>query len=545
MGSRDLSEWTAPVPLVGAELPAFPANAFPEPFASFVLAVAEETQTPADLTGMLVLSVLAAAAARRVVCVVRDGWEEPLSLWTVVALGSGNRKTAVLDRVTAPLHAFERAWITRAAPIHAAAQSERRTREAALRRMEDELAKLEARAAGEMPDLTLLRLNRDGLARELSESRFPSLPRLLAEDATPEVLASLLRDHGGRIAVFSDEGGPFEQMAGRYSANRAPNLEVYLKGDSASELRVDRVGRAPEHVTKAALTLGLAVQPGVLAGLASKPGFRDRGLLARFLYALPRGTVGRRKVSPAPVAHELACAYADRVCALLAGVEDVAASNDYAPLRLRMGRDSLRALLAFMEGLEPRLAEGADLHPMADWASKLTGKLVRIGAVFHLAQCESIEDACEHELGLRDLDAALSLAPYLIDHARAAFAEMDADPLGRDAKALLRVIRAKCWQAFSKRDAHHAMRGTLKLAAELDRPLALLVEYGYIRRSDPPEPSSRGGRPPSPTFEVHPLMYAQKTHNTQNPSSVGSARSVHSLGGRHLMRNLGEDHAAH
>jgi replicative DNA helicase len=77
----------------------------------------------------------------------------------------------------------------------------------------------------------------------------------------------------------------FDQMAGRYSQSGGPNLGVYLKGHVGDLLKVDRRGRPPEYVERPCLTIGLAVQPEVLRGLASRPGFRGRGLLARFLSA--------------------------------------------------------------------------------------------------------------------------------------------------------------------------------------------------------------------------------------------------------------------
>jgi hypothetical protein len=99
---------------------------------------------------------------------------------------------------------------------------------------------------------------------------------------------------------MSAEGGVFDLIAGRYS-NGAPNLDVYLKAHAGDSLRVDRVGRDSESVDAPALTIGLTIQPEVLRGLAEKPGFRGRGLLARFLFSLPRSGIGYRKISTSPV----------------------------------------------------------------------------------------------------------------------------------------------------------------------------------------------------------------------------------------------------
>ncbi len=82
----------------------------------------------------------------------------------------------------------------------------------------------------------------------------PARPQLVADDITPEALASLLVDQGGRMSVISAEGGIFDIIAGRYSGT--PNLEVFLKGHAGDMLRVNRQGRDPQHIEAPALTHG-------------------------------------------------------------------------------------------------------------------------------------------------------------------------------------------------------------------------------------------------------------------------------------------------
>ena len=147
----------------------------------------------------------------------------------------------------------------------------------------------------------------------------PPLPRWLVDDATPEALAGLLATYG-RIALLSPEGDVFDQMAGRYNQAAGPNLGVYLKGHAGDLLKVDRRGRPPEYVERPCLTIGLAVQPEVLRGLASRPGFGGRGLLARFLYSLPQSLVGRRQPGAPPVPQAVADRYALELQALAASL---------------------------------------------------------------------------------------------------------------------------------------------------------------------------------------------------------------------------------
>src|SRR6185312_2641856 len=129
------------------------------------------------------------------------------------------------------------------------------------------------------------------------------------DDITPEALGRLMAAHGERMAVFSAEGGIFETMAGRYS-NGTPNLDVFLKGHAADLLRIDRRNGPLVVMDSPTLTMGLAVQPDVLRALASKPGFRGRGLLARWMYGMPASRVGYRQVSGPPVPTNVSEAYA-------------------------------------------------------------------------------------------------------------------------------------------------------------------------------------------------------------------------------------------
>jgi len=150
-------------------------------------------------------------------------------------------------------------------------------------------------------------------------------PRLFTGDVTAERLQALLVEHQERMAVLSDEAGIFLIMAGMYSGGIA-NLDVFLQGHAGTPMRVDRADRSA-HIDKPALTFGLALQPGVLADVASSRRFRDSGLLARFLFALPQSNVGgrdvrRRSSIPKYISHE----YERRIHDLLDGRQQLSSS---------------------------------------------------------------------------------------------------------------------------------------------------------------------------------------------------------------------------
>ena len=108
--SRPMMEWEPFTPLGRyANLPAFPVNALPTAGAEMVAAVAESTQTPDDLAGVVYLGALATSCGGRAVVEVQSGWREPLNIYAAPAMPPGSRKSAVFREMTAPLLDAERA----------------------------------------------------------------------------------------------------------------------------------------------------------------------------------------------------------------------------------------------------------------------------------------------------------------------------------------------------------------------------------------------------------------------------------------------------
>jgi len=121
-------------------------------------------------------------------------------------------------------------------------------------------------------------------------------PRVFVDDITPEALVQVLAEQDGCTSLLSSEGGIFATLAGRYSQN-VPNVDAVLKAhDGREPIRVSRKNTADVNVEAPCLTFALAIQPSVLAELGGKAEFRDRGLVARFLYSVPTSLVGSRNM---------------------------------------------------------------------------------------------------------------------------------------------------------------------------------------------------------------------------------------------------------
>jgi hypothetical protein len=490
-----------PIPLTGSQpLPAFPTDALPTVLERMVTALAESTQTDPAMPGTSILSVLAATVGGRAEIEIRAGWREGLNLYTVTVAGPGERKSAVQAEVTRPLRDQE----ANLANESAAARREAET----MRHIADKSAEQAKAAAAkaEGADKDRLQAEAIGLAQMAEAITVPAVPRILADDITGEATASLLCEQGGRLGIISAEGGIFEVIAGRYSSN-IPQMDVWLKGHSGDPIRVDRKGRAPEYIPRPALTVGLMIQPDVLTTIGRNGAFRGRGLLARFLYALPVSKVGHRRAGAASVPDEIASKYTTLIATL---ARDFHAWTD--PAILRLDPHTAAGVIALEEAVEPQLADNGDLASLADWGAKLVGAIVRIAGLLHLA--EHGEPGHRIPVALDTLQRAQRIGSYYKRHAIVAFERMRVDQTIDDARYLLAVLGRLGQPTVSRREIFTAAsRGRFKQAADLDPAIKVLLDHGWLAEIPVETPTGRG-RPPSPRWHVHPAALIAETAKT-------------------------------
>lgn len=496
--------WEQPVPLGETRpRPPFPTEALSGWLGDMVATVAEATQTPPDLAACVGLAALSTAAGGRALARPREGWDEPINIYTVVALPPATRKTQVFRTMTRPLQRAETELTEKARPVIEQARLERKTAEAAQEKAE----KVAFTSDGRDRDTALSEAL--DAALQAQDTEIPPEPRLIADDLTPETAASLLCQQGGRIAVLSAEGGIFAILAGRYSG--APNLDVFLKGHGGDMVRIDRKGRPAECIDNPAITLGLTVQPAIIDELSRTALFRGTGLLARFLYSLPDSRVGHRMAQPPPVPEHIAAAYDEHLRGL------VHALHDWTdPAVLAFTPEANEVLIELHEEIEPKLdPDRGEWAHIGDWAGKQIGQTVRLAALLHLAKHPT--EPWTQPVDAETVDRARELARYFTAHALAVFDRLGADPDLEAARVLLDWITHTRPVSFTKREAHRANRGErFRSATDLNPALALLEDHGHIAYSEPPRTGGRG-RPPSPRYYIHPSYRSPESgQNGQN-----------------------------
>lgn len=461
--------WDTPVPLTGpAAPPPFPTSVYPGWLADMVDGVARFTQTDVAMVGPIALAVLSACAGGRLEVEVKPGWREPVNVYVAVIAEPGERKSPVHGAMTAPLYAAQNVLAERARPLQAeqAALKDIATRQA------EHARTLAAKAGGDERDGRTAEAVAAALAAEAIT--VPDLPKLLADDATPEALVSLMAANGGRMAIISDEGGIFDILAGRYSGS--PNLDPYLKGHSGRPIDSGRQTRIGAYVDKPALTVGVMAQPSVLRSFGGNTELAGRGLPARFLFSLPRSLAGYRQIDTEPVPTTVGEAY-DRHVRQLAAT--FAEWEDPAVVTLTDPAQLVRIDAA--TDLETQLRPGAALYDMREWANKLGGTTMRLAGLLHVAH--NPDDAWRRPIDAARVTESVQLIEFFIAHYRAALHIITTDRSIDTARHVLGILIARDLAAFTRRELHRRVQRHLPTAADVTAVLDTLTALGWIRPS--------------------------------------------------------------
>ncbi len=477
---KDQGYWEKPVPLKETTALELPPDLLPGILGEIIKAVSIATETPLELAAGLILSVLGTACHGKFIVQVKPGYTEPGNIWVIVALDPANRKSTVLMKITRPLSEWERRKCKEFEPIIREAKSVWQNQQARLKSLRGKYGK------AKQDELNGIEAEILEIENDLVE--VPSYPQKWSQDVTTERLGSLMSEHDGVMSILSAEGGVFDIIGGRYS-NGIPNLDLYLQSHSGDPVKVDRGSREPVYLDHPALSLGLSPQPDVLRGLVDKPGFRGRGLLARFLYLLPKTNLGYRKLESEPVSGNVENEYCELVYSLLDIEQAVDEQGEKIPYILKLSNKAYQEWLEFARVVEKDLREGGRFEYITDWAGKLPGAAARIAGLLHCA--ENPYQPWAERISLETMQRSLELASIFSSHALIAFDMMGADKALEQARKIWRWVERNRYHTFSKRDCFNALQGTFHKVVNMDEALKVLQERNYIQEIQ----QKTGGRP--------------------------------------------------
>jgi hypothetical protein len=310
-----------------------------------------------------------------------------------------------------------------------------------------------------------------------------------------------LAQQDGALVLASEEAGTVLAIAGGlYSRNGEAQLDPLLKAYDRGEIDTARITRDPVRCATPELTILITPQPFLLQQLRQRPEFHHRGLLPRFLFAVPPSKAGTRTydgtITTSPTCE---AAYSVLIKRLHAMAPRQPAGK---PLpHLAIAGTALARWGAYHDRVERDLREGAQLEPIREWGSKQAARVARLAGILHVARHQGCTPLAITE---DTMAAAITLGEYFETHALAAYDLLAALPTFEGARAIVRWLKRTRCQEFSVRDLQRSLWRFRTQAAVLPS-LELLVEYGYLRPLPRPI-STTPGRPSSLSYRVHPVV---------------------------------------
>ncbi len=440
-------------------------------------AVSDFSQTPPALAVMFVLAAVAACCQRKFEVHPWAGYRETLSLWVMVTLPASTRKTSVFEFLTRPHLAWqERQKESLRIPIERS-KTERKITQAKIADLESK-----AKDAKSQDEVSQLLDQIDTL--RIEEQKEMHSPEVFFGNCTPEAFESHLAIHGAG-ALLADEGGQLDIMAGIYSQG-TPNVDCFLRSYTGTSIQVKRRQREA-FIVRPASTIGLITQTGKVSGLhpSAKRKFRDNGIFSRFLWCLPKSTVGTRDVRKhSKIPLEIEDGYQQRIWLLL----EVLAGPEARIVGVEP--DALEEWYRLAEFIEPKQAKGQEFESYQDVTGKIPGQALRIAGL--LACWETANLAGAININADQMRRASKLCRLLIPHAQKMLDGITSDPCVDDARYVFEHITAQRANPVVVRELHALGRFKNGKKERLSDALNVLWERNIV---GPERTISTGGRP--------------------------------------------------
>ena len=470
-------------------------KAAPHGLGIFAQAVTDHLEIPAEASVFMSIAALSTAAVGRYLIDGSSGgaksWLEPLIVWMACGLLPGERKSDLVRIVSGPLRLAEQAGIEGHRLTMREANARRDILEARIHDLKQQLVR--SKDPGKRTALEADLQDELKLLEELPD-KDAAPPRILLEDVTAEALVERLTENHEALGVLTAEGGLMQIIAGRYGE---VNFEVHLKCFGEEYYASDRVGRGSTILNHPALAMGLCVQPDVIERVAEIPSARELGFLGRWWYSIPRSLLGHRKNLRLPLGYE----YTDWWAYILNQIRLVPPrQKDVPTLQLSPGAD--QQLQQLLNGIEPHLEPvvGRYSH-MSDWASKLSGKTLRLAGLYHLSQ-----DLNHHtQVSEETMVQAIEFSRWSTREAERLYQSWQREQLTDGVTQILAWVRRKTPETFSATDLKNSLRRAPWYTPDTrDRALVDLHNARWIASVKQYDASGRSR--PTGAFVPHPSL---------------------------------------
>ncbi len=457
----------------------FPIDVFPLPVARLVTEGAHAIGCPPDFLGLPVLAVAGGVIGRSVSLMLKGGYFVGPTVYAACVGPPSDGKTPALKIVAA-----------------------------AVRAIDDVLA---AEHAAEMERWRANLIDPNGKPVKKPPPR-PKPRRIEIDDATMEVIPVILADNERGLIMIRDELTAFLLGMNQFKRGKGNDRSNALKIWSGDKIIKDRVGHEnhePIRCPHPMLSIVGGVVPDMLRELCDPKGRVD-GFLDRFLVVFPEAL---------PVADWSDTGIDD---AVVEEWSEVVARLWMRQLTHKDGR-SVPNVAHFTPEGKARWEARYDAHidamnaPEFDQSMRGTygkfreyaGRLALILACLDHAADPLADPLAVPKVGPRQVENAWRLIGYFESHAKRVHHAIAQGPDGtgggRIMTAIVDWLRSGHRLTFTEHELRQARRWMQD--DDVADALAYLENVNAIRPpARPQQPGPKGGRPPSTSYEVHPLL---------------------------------------
>jgi putative DNA primase/helicase len=448
----------------------FPVEVFPVALQRFCTGVAQVTLSPVDLAGAAMLAVASAAIGQSAHIWLKRTWRESPLLYVVIVADPGSKKSPAIKLVARPLTSID-------AVLRKTSKDSRDLWEA----MKKALPKGET--AGEEPPQR----------------------RAIVKDVTRETLAAILRDNPRGVLANPDEATAWVSSFNEYKAKGA-DREFWLSIWGDGSISVDREGGRRSIYVKTPLVTVIAGIPSDMVDSLNEQHGRNDGFRDRILFVYPEQFPDQEwtedeldQGDEMTWAHIIATLHAQEMFRETSG--------EIRPHLVEFEKEAKAAFITWFNA-HNKETQG-DVLPAACksiW-SKLEAycaRFILILSRLRVVMDPECRDPLKPPVVLGDVQGAIKLLDYFKANAKRVLHHLTGGTFDPDAKAVLGWIGRNDKTEFTIRDLRNDMPGRFPTPESASHAVAVLARIGIVRIKSPLIKSSKGGRKPSPTYDVHP-----------------------------------------
>ena len=472
------SDW--PALRLGALPPVdpFPVDVLPDQAARLVIEGANAIGCPRDFLGVPLLTVAGAGIGRSVSLLLKDGYFVGATAYMGCVGPPSDGKTPALKAVAAAIRAID----DRLAAQHTAAMDKWRADQ----------------------------LGPDGKPIKAKPPPPPKPERIEIDDATMEVIPIILADNPRGLIMIRDELTAFVLGLNQYKHGKGNDRSNALKIWSGDRIVKDRVGhedKEPVRCPHPSMSIVGGLVPDMLGELTDLKGRAD-GFIDRFLLVYP---------DTLPVAdwsdHGVPDDVADDWCSLVDRLWMRSLDFKNGQLVPHVAYFTSNGRARWEEHYNAHSAEmndeAFDPSLRGPWGKlrEYAGRLTLILTLLHHAADPLADPLTVPKISLVYVDDAWKLITYFKSHIRRIQAVIAGGPGTsgtRAVKAIVDWIRAGRLLTFTESEFKQA-RCWVEHEA-LAEALTYLTERNAIRLRHTTHAAPKGGRPPSPAYDVNPSL---------------------------------------